>query len=52
MADTSTADEIAGSLRTRIEELRKQLAGYDEIRQELERLEAALQALEADGPQG
>ena len=51
MADTSTADEIAGSLRTRIEELRKELAGYEEIRQELERLEAALEALEADGAQ-
>ena len=51
MADTSTADEIAGSLRTRIEELRKELAGYEEIRQELERLEAALEALEADGGQ-
>jgi hypothetical protein len=52
MADTSTAEEIAGSLRTRIEELRKELAGYQDLREELERLEAALQALEADAAKG
>jgi hypothetical protein len=50
MADTSTADEIAGSLRTRIEELRRELAGYQDLRDELDRLEAALEVLEPDGP--
>lgn len=47
---TSTADDIAESLRSRIEELRKELAGYQELRDELDRLEAALRALQPDGP--
>jgi hypothetical protein len=51
MADISTADEIATSLRARAEELRKELAGYQDLRDELDRLEAALEALEHDGPQ-
>jgi hypothetical protein len=51
MADISTADEIATSLRARAEELRKELAGYQDLRDELDRLEAALEALEYDGPQ-
>ena len=51
MADTSTADEIAGSLRTRIEELRAELAQYQDLRNELERLEAALQQLEGPAPE-
>ena len=50
MADTSTADDIATSLRTRAEELRTQLAGYQELRDELDRLEAALEILEPDRP--
>jgi hypothetical protein len=50
MADTSTADDIAASLRTRAEELREQLAGYKELREELDRLEAALEILDPDGP--
>ena len=50
MADTTTAGEIAGSLRTRIDELRTELSGYQALREELDRLEAALQALEPDGP--
>ena len=52
MADTSTADDIAASLRTRAEELRKELAGYQELREELDRLEAALEILEPDRPAG
>ena len=51
MADTSTAAEIAGSLRTRIDELREQLSGYQALHDELQRLEAALEALEPDAPQ-
>jgi hypothetical protein len=50
MADTTTAGEIAGSLRTRIGELREELTGYQALRDELDRLEAALEALEPDGP--
>jgi hypothetical protein len=52
MADTSTADEIAGSLRTRIDALREELSGYQALRDELDKLEAALEALEPDGPTG
>jgi hypothetical protein len=48
MADTSTAHEIAGSLRTRIDALREELSGYQTLRDELDRLEAALEALEPD----
>jgi hypothetical protein len=49
MADISTADEIATSLRARAEELRKELAGYQALRDELDRLEAALDALDSTG---
>ncbi len=49
MADTSTAHEIAGSLRTRIDALREELTGYQALRDELDRLEAALDALDPDG---
>jgi hypothetical protein len=49
MADTSTADDIAQSLRARADELREQLAGYQDLRDELDRLEAALEALAPDG---
>jgi hypothetical protein len=48
MSTTSTANDIAGSLRTRIETLRSELAGYEALRDELERLERALEALEPD----
>jgi cell shape-determining protein MreC len=51
MADTPTADEIAGSLRTRIEELRAELAQYSDLQDELERLEAALAQLEVREPE-
>ena len=51
MADTSTAHEIAGSLRTRIDALREELTGYQALRDELDRLEAALDALDPDGDQ-
>ena len=50
MAETSTANEIAGSLRTRIDALREELTGYQALRDELDRLESALEALEPDGP--
>jgi hypothetical protein len=50
MPDIATANDIAGSLRTRIEELRQELSGYQALRDELDRLEAALEALEPDGP--
>jgi hypothetical protein len=50
MPDTATANDIAGSLRTRIDELREELAGYQALRDELDRLEAALEALQPDGP--
>ena len=49
MADTFTAHEIAGSLRTRIDALREELTGYQALRDELDRLEAALDALDPDG---
>jgi uncharacterized protein involved in exopolysaccharide biosynthesis len=48
MADTSTATEIAGSLQTRIDELRAELSGYEELHDELQRLERALEALEPE----
>ena len=48
MPDTSTAHEIAGSLRTRIDALREELTGYQTLRDELDRLEAALEALEPE----
>jgi len=48
MPDTTTAHEIAGSLRTRIDELREELTGYQTLRDELDRLEAALEALEPE----
>jgi hypothetical protein len=51
MADTSTAHEIAGSLRTRIDALREELTGYQALRDELDRLGAALDALDPDGDQ-
>jgi hypothetical protein len=48
MPETTTAHEIAGSLRTRIDALREELSGYQTLRDELDRLEAALEALEPD----
>jgi hypothetical protein len=48
MADTSTATEIAGSLQTRIEELRAELSGYEALHDELQRLERALEALQPE----
>jgi hypothetical protein len=50
MPDIATANDIAGSLRTRIDELREELSGYQALRDELDRLEGALAALEPDGP--
>jgi hypothetical protein len=48
MADTSTATEIAGSLRTRIDELREELSGYEALHDELQRLERALRELQPE----
>jgi cell shape-determining protein MreC len=48
MASAPTSTDIASSLRTRIEELREELAAYQARRDELDRLERALEALEPD----
>jgi len=50
MPDTATADDIAASLRARAEELRKELESYQSLRDELDRIEAALRVLEPEGP--
>jgi hypothetical protein len=49
MAPAPTSTDIASSLRTRIDQLREELAGFQSLNDELTKLEAALRALEPEG---